>query len=120
METKRRGEIGRQLASRGDGTPGPSYADVRWLADVVEREHDVHLTFQVCPAEVHKRWSYGQFWVRCDAYRRLDPQGRHVYGGAAWGGNSGARTMPGAMVSALLNAEERLTDIETDELNSSP
>jgi len=109
MDGSRRREVGRQLASKGDGVNGPSYADVRWLADVVEQEHNVRIQFQVCPGHVARRWAYGLFWVRAQCVRPPDAPGDEVWAGAAWGGNAGARTMPAAMVAALLAADEKLT-----------
>lgn len=102
------GKPGRELPSKGDGERGPSYADVRYLLQELEREYQVRTQWIIDPANSTERWRGPLMWVRLRAYK----PGSHGHGDAwssgSFGGNAGSSTMPAAMVHACVDMAEEL------------
>lgn len=93
-----------------DTSRGPSWKDVRYLYDELERNFDVELHVRVCAPEGPRRWAHGACRVLAVALRIREGEKDSIMGCSLFGGVSGARTMPAAWVMALYDLEERMTD----------
>ncbi len=102
-----------KFVSSGDDASGPSYFDVRELSCQLEREFGVRVSFLVDPENVTERWKFNRMWVRARAYKAGGKGHGDLYAGQPLGGNSGSKTMPGAMIAALLELWDKCLERDT-------
>jgi len=104
------GSVGRDMQSKGEGERGPSYADVRYLLQEIEKDYGIRTQWLIDPANSTERWRGPLMWVRLRAYRPGSHSHGDVWASGSFGGNGGSSTMPAAMVHACVDMAELLEE----------
>lgn len=95
-----------------DTRSGPTWMDAFSIAASLEKEFGLQVHFRVLSAAAAGRWSGRACRVCAIALRIRERPEDSVIGCASFGGGRGSATMPGAIVAALYELEERITDPE--------
>lgn len=93
-----------------DNQRGPSWADAFYLAHQLEAEFNVQIHFRLLAEDGTNRWTRSLCRVVAIALRVRERPEDSIRGSALYGYSAGARSMPAAIVAALYELEERITD----------
>lgn len=109
--------MSREVSENVDGqgkwtdTPrGPSYADAYYAAREVAQQYNVQIHFRMHSVARSGQWQGSACRVDAVAVAVRAAETASLVGCSDFGGNGGARTMPGAMIAALYALEDKLVD----------